>query len=237
MKLSARRLRRLPAVVLPQVPQQAQLLDTVRRFDPDAALTDGGISFGAGIRLAGPQQITPDLGQKAEVPPGHAWVTSDSGPFQTWLVRGLAKRFGGYAHLPQPVIADDVSEVVIVHTPRQVSPGELAARLSGHVPGLAPAGGREEDGSFFLTSQASPIRIRCDSPDVPSLRWLLPLALGPLRQEPGLHGYRFGSDLADPRVVRPAVAAALELAQGVGGVATDRDRFRVDAIDEPALYR
>jgi hypothetical protein len=236
VKLSARRLRRLPAVVLPYVPPQAQMLDAVRRFDPEAAPTDGGISFGAGVRLAGPQQITTDMAGKAAVPQGHAWVTSDSGPFQTWLARGLARRFGGYAHLPQPVVADDATEVVIVHTPRQVSPGELAARLSGHVPGIV-AGEREEDGSFFLTSQVSPIRIRCDSPDVPSLRWLLPLALGPLRQEPGLHGYRFGSDLADPRVVRLAVDAALELAQGVGGIATDRDRFRILASDDPALYR
>jgi hypothetical protein len=236
MKLSARRLRRLPAVVLPQVPHPDQLLDAVRRFDPDAAPTEGGISFGAGIRLSGPQQITTDMADKAEVPPGHAWVTSDSGPFQSWLARGLARRFGGYAHLPQPVVADDATEVVIVHAPRQVSPGELSARLSGLVPGLV-AGEREQDGSFFLTSQISPIRIRCDTPDVPSMRWLLPLALGPLRQEPGLHGYRFGTEYRDPRVVRLAVDAALELADRVGGVATDRDRFRVFASDEPALYR
>lgn len=236
MKLSARRLRRLPAVVLPQVPRQAWLLDAVRRFDPDAAETEGGISFGAGIRLAGPQTVTPDVAGKANLPQGHAWMVSDSGPFQTWLARGLARRFGGYAHLPQPVVADDQSEVVVVHTPRKVSPDELAARLSAQVPGLV-AGDSEQDGSFFLTSQASPIRIRCDSPEVPSLRWLLPLALGPLRQEPGLHGYRFGSEISDPRVARLAVVAALELAQGVGGVATDRDRFRVFDPDDPALYR
>lgn len=236
MKLSARRLRRLPAVVLPQVPRQEWLLDAVRRFDPGAAVTDGGISFGAGIRLAGPQPILPDMAQKAGVPHGHAWMTSDSGPFQTWLIRGLARRFGGYAHLPQPVIADDGSEVVIVHTPRKVSPDELAARLSGQVPGLR-AGDREQDGSVFLTSPMSPIRVRCDSPEVPSLRLLLPLALGPLRQEPGLHGYRFGSDTTDPRTVRLTAVAALELAQGVGGVATDRDRFMVFEPDDPALYR
>jgi len=236
MKLSARRLRRLPAVVLPQVPRQAWLLDAVRRFDPDATETDGGISFGAGLRLAGPQPVTPDVAGKANLPQGHAWMVSDSGPFQSWLTRGLARRFGGYAHLPQPVVADDRSEVVIVHTPRKVAPDELAARLSAQVPGLV-AGGREQDGSFFLTSQASPIRIRCDSPDVDSLRWLLPLALGPLRQEPGLHGYRFGSEYDDPRIVRLAAVAALELAQGVGGVATDRDRFRVYEPDDPALYR
>lgn len=237
MNFSARRLRRLPAVVLPRVPEQAWLLDAVRRFDPEAAATEGGISFGAGIRLAGPQRITTDLAQKAMMPQGYAWVTSDSGPFQTWLVRGLARRFGGFAHLPQPAVADDVSEVVIVHTPRRVSPDELATRVSRHVPGLV-AGVPEQDGSLFLTSQISPIRVRCDSPDVPSLRWLLPLALGPLRQEPGLHGYRFGSDLTeDVHVVRRAVAAALELAYGVGGVVTDRDRFRVIDADEPALYR
>lgn len=236
MKLTARRLRRLPAVVLPQVPRQAWLLDVVRRFDPNAIITDGGIAFGAGIRLAGPQPIMPDLAQAARVPHGHAWMTSDSGPFQTWLIRGLARRFGGYAHLPQPVVADDRSEVVIVHTPRKVSPDELAARLSGHMPGLR-AGEHEQDGSFFMTSEVNPIRIRCDSPEVPSLRWLLPLALGPLRQEPGLHGYRFGTDTADPRVVRLAAVAALELAQGVGGVATDRDRFTVFDPDDPALYR
>lgn len=236
MKLSARRLRRLPALVLPQVPQQARLLDAVRRFDPEAAETEGGISFGAGIRLAGPYTISPDVAGKANLPRGHAWMVSDSGPFQTWLARGLARRFGGYAHLPQPAVADDVSEVVIVHTPRKVTPDELAARLSAQVPGLV-AGDREQDGSFFLTSQVSPIRIRCDSPEVPSLRWLLPLALGPLRQDPGLHGYRFGSDMSHPQVVRLATVAALELARSVGGVATDRDRFRVFEPDDPALYR
>jgi hypothetical protein len=236
MKLSARRLRRLPAVVLPQVPQQAWLLDAVRRFDPDAKEVEGGISFGAGIRLAGPQRITPDIAAKTDLPPGHAWVASDSGPFQTWLARGLAWRFGGHAHLPQPVVADDASEVVIVHTPRRVSPDELAARLSAQVPGLT-AGVPENDGSFFLTSDVSPVRIRCDSPDVPSMRWLLPLALGPMRQDPGLHGYRFGRETGDARVVRLAASAALELAQGVGGVATDRDRFRVFDPDDPALYR
>jgi hypothetical protein len=237
MKLSARRLRKLPAVVLPQVPRQAWLLDAVRRFDPDATETDGGISFGAGIRLAGPQPVSADVAGKAHLPQGHAWMVSDSGPFQSWLTRGLARRFGGYAHLPQPVAADDRSEVVVVHTPRKVSPDELAARLSAQVPGLV-AGEREQDGSFFLTSRTSPIRIRCDSPDVPTLRWLLPLALGPLRQEPGLHGYRFGSEMVDDtRVVRLAVVAALELARGVDGVATDRDRFRVFDPDDPALYR
>jgi hypothetical protein len=240
MKFSARRLRRLPAVVLPQVPQQAWLLDAVRRFDPDAApVEDGGISFGAGIRLAGPQRITPEIAAKTGLTPGHAWVASDSGPFQTWLARGLASRFGGHAHLPQPVVADDASEVVIVHTPRKVAPDELAARLNRLVPGLV-AGAPEQDGSFFLTSAISPVRIRCDSPDVPSLRWLLPLALGPMRQDPGLHGYRFGrvpGGADDAAVVRLAAVAALEIAQGVGGVATDRDRFRVFDPDDRALYR
>jgi hypothetical protein len=240
MKLSARRLRRLPAVVLPQVPQQAWLLDAVRRFDPDAApVEEGGISFGAGIRLAGPQRITPETSAKTGLPPGHAWVASDSGPFQTWLARGLASRFGGHAHLPQPVVGDDASEVVIVHTPRKVSPDELAGRLNRLVPGLT-AGAPEQDGSFFLTSAISPVRIRCDSPDVPSLRWLLPLALGPMRQDPALHGYRFGRvpDRADDAAnVRLAAAAALEFAHGVGGIATDRDRFRVFDPDDPALYR
>ncbi|GAB2814528.1 hypothetical protein GCM10027176_18920 [Actinoallomurus bryophytorum] len=238
MKLSARRLRRLPAVVLPQVPQHAWLLDAVRRFDPDAVpVEDTSISFGAGIRLAGPQRITSETAAKIGLPPGHAWVASDSGPFQTWLVRGLAWRFGGHAHLPQPVVADDASEVVIVHTPRKISPDELAARFNQLVPGLR-AGAPEQDGSFFLTSAISPVRIRCDSPDVPSLRWLLPLALGPMRQDPGLHGYRFGrvpNSAGD--AVRLAATAALELAQGVGGVATDRDRFRVFDPDDPALYR
>jgi hypothetical protein len=241
MKLSARRLRRLPAVVLPQVPQHAWLLDAVRRFDPYATpVEDGGISFGAGIRLAGPQRITPETAAKTGLPLGHAWVASDSGPFQTWLARGLAVRFGGHAHLPQPVVGDDPSEVVIVHTPRKVSPDELAGRLNQRVPGLT-AGAPEQDGSFFLTSTISPVRIRCDSPDVPSLRWLLPLALGPMRQEPGLHGYRFGRvpGKADDAAknVRLAAAAALEFAQGVGGIATDRDRFRVFDADDPALYR
>jgi hypothetical protein len=232
MRFSARRLRRVPAVVFPQVPRQEQLLGAVRRFDPAAAAVDGGISFGAGIRLAGPYPVTPELAARVNLPQGYVWMTSDSGPFQTWLVRGLARRFGGYAQLPQPAVADDPSEVVIVHTPRQVPVGELAA----YVPGLV-AGEQESDGSVFLTSPASPVRIRCDTPEVPSLRWLLPLALGPLRQEPGLHGYRFGSAVAgDPRVVRLAAGAALDLARRVGGVATDRDRFRVDDPDDPALY-
>jgi hypothetical protein len=230
MRLSARRLRRLPAVVLPQAPAQGWLLDAVRRFDPDAAQVEGGISFGAGVRLAGPQPITAESALKVGLPPGSAWVASDSGPFQTWLVRGLARRFGGHAHLPQPVVADDASEVVIVHTPRQVSSDELSARLPGFT-----AGAPEDDGSFFLTSPHSPIRVRCDGPEVPSLRWLLPLALGLLRQEPGLHGYRFGS--ADGQGVRLAATAAIEFAQAVGGVATDRDRFRVFDPEDPALYR
>jgi len=234
--MKIRRLRKLPALVLPHVPRQEALLDAVRRFDPEATPVDGGIAFGAGIRLAGPQPITSETGDKANLPPGHAWVASDSGPFQTWLTRGLARRFGGYAHLPQPAIVDDATEVVIVHTPRKISPGELAARLSAYVPGLE-AGPKESDGSFFLAGPHSPVRIRCDSPEVPSLRWLLPLALGPLRQEPGLHGYRFGSEPGDPRVVRLAAAAAIELARGVGGVVTDRDRFLVDDHDDPALYQ
>jgi hypothetical protein len=237
MKVSARRLRKLPALVLPQVPQHDWLLDAVRRFDPDATPVDGGIAFGAGIRLAGPQRITSEMAARTRIPPGHAWMVSDSGPFQTWLTRGLARRFNGHAHLPQAVVADDPSEVVVVHTPRRVSSDDLAARLSQRAPGLA-AGPPESDGSYFLTSPDSPIRIRCDSPDVPSLRWLLPLALGPLRQEPGLHGYRFGSEsAADPQVVRAAAAIALEFARAVGGVATDRDRFRVEDPNEPALYR
>jgi hypothetical protein len=237
MGLSARRLRKLPAVVLPQVPPPARLLETVRLFDPAAAPVDGGITFGAGIRLAGPHPVTPDLTAKADLPRGHAFVVSDSGPFQSWLTRGLARRFGGYAHLPQHTIAEDPAEVVVVHTPRKVSPDELTARLSAHLPGLV-AQGREADGSFFLTSPLVPIHIRCDGPEVPSLRWLLPLALGPLRREPGLHGYRFGiGPGGDSGGVRLAATAALELARGVDGVATDPDRFRVFEPGDPGLCR
>ena len=214
MKLSARRLRRLPAVVLPQVPQHAWLLGRVRRFDPYAApVEDGGVCSARGSGSPGRRGSAPETAAKTGLPLGHAWVASDSGPFQTWLARGLAVRFGGHAHLPQPVVGDDPSEVVIVHTPRKVSPDELAGRLNQRVPGLT-AGAPEQDGSFFLTSTISPVRIRCDSPDVPSLRWLLPLALGPMRQEPGLHGYRFGRvpGKADDAAknVRLAAAAALE---------------------------
>lgn len=228
-----RRLRKRPALLLKQLPRQDQLLDAVRHFDPDAAPVDTGIAFGAGIRLAGPQTITPERAAKAQVPPGHAWIVSDSGPFQTWLIRGLARRFDGYAHLPTVVIVDDASEIVVVHTSRRIEPYELGAHLPGFTEGPS-----ESDGSYFLTSPNSPVRIRCDSPDVPSMRWLLPLALGTLRQEPGLHGYRFGSDSAgDPQVVRAAAAVALDLARAVGGVATDRDRFRFEDPDDPALYR
>jgi hypothetical protein len=231
--MKVRRLRKLPALVLPQVPPRDRLLDAVRRFDPDATAVDGGIAFGAGLRLAGPEAIGPETAAKAQIPPGHVWVVSDSGPFQSWLARGLARRFHGYAHLPQAVIADDASEVVVVHTPRRIEPHELGA----YVPRFT-AGPPEGDGSYFLTSANSPVRIRCDSPDVPSMRWLLPLALGPLRQEPGLHGYRFGSDRAgDPQVVRAAAGIALEFARAVGGIATDRDRFRVEDPNDPALYR
>jgi hypothetical protein len=83
-----------------------------------------------------------------------------------------------------------------------------------------------------------PVHIRCDGPEVPSLRWLLPLALGPLRREPGLHGYRFSIDAArDPRLVRLVATAALELAAGADGVATDLDRFRIYEPGDPGLYR
>ena len=237
MGVSARRLRKMPAVVLPRPPEPQRLLSAIRLFDPEAAQVDGGIAFAAGVRLAGPEPVTPDLAAKSNLPQGHAFVASDSGPFQNWLARGLARRFGGYAHLPQPMVADDPTEVVVVHTPRKVSPGELAARLSAYVPGLAPEG-QEADGSFFLTSRHAPINIRCDGPEVASLRWLLPLALGPMRREPGLHGYRFGiTGQRDPRFVRLAASAALELAQGVDGVTTDLDRFRVFEPGDPGLYR
>jgi hypothetical protein len=129
-------------------------------------------------------------------------------------MRGLARRYGGYAHLPHRSIEDDPDEVVVVHTPRRVRPEELSAL----VPALT-AQRPEADGSVFLSSRK--IHIRCDGPEVESLRWLLPLALGPLRDEPDLHGYRFSGD---PRV---AMQTALELARRTGGVATDRDRFRV----------
>jgi hypothetical protein len=237
MGMSARRLRKVPAVVLPRPPEPQRWLTAIRLFDPEAAPVDGGVAFGAGVRLAGPHPVTPDLAAKGGLPQGHAFVASDSGPFQTWLVRGLARRFGGYAHLPQQPVAEDPTEVVVVHTPRKVSPGEVAARLSALVPGLAPDG-REEDGSFFLTTPQAPIGIRCDGPEVPSLRWLLPLALGPMRQEPGLHGYRFGiGGDRDPRFVRLVATAALELAEGVGGVTTDLDRFRIFEPGDPGLYR
>ena len=227
MSLSVRRLRRLPAVVVPRVPPQEHLLNTVRLFDPEAAPVDGGITYGAGIRLAGPYPVTPDVAEKASLPQGHAYLMSDSGPFQTWLTRGLARRYGGHAHLPRQTISEDIGEIVIVHTPRKVSPDELAARLSGHLPQLT-AERPESDGSFFLTTAYAPIQIRCDSPEVESLRWLLPLALGPLRREAGLHGYRFGIvPGGDVRAVPLLVTAALELARGVSGIATDADRFRV----------
>lgn len=237
MGLSARRLRKVPAVVLPRPPEPQRWLAAIRRFDPEAAPVDGGVAFGAGVRLAGPHPVTSDLAAKSTLPEGHAFVASDSGPFQNWLARGLARRFGGYAHLPQQMVVDDPTEVVVVHTPRKVSPGELASRLSAFIPGLAPDG-PEEDGSFFLSTPQAPISIRCDGPEVPSLRWLLPLALGPMRREPGLHGYRFGvAGERDPRWIRLGATAALELADGVGGVTTDLDRFRVFEPGDPGLYR
>jgi hypothetical protein len=237
MGVTARRLRKVPAVVLPRLPEPDRWLAAIRLFDPEAVPVDGGVAFAAGARLAGPHPVTPDLAAKARLPEGHAFVASDSGPFQHWLVRGLARRFGGYAHLPQPAVADDPTEVVVVHTPRKVSPEELAARLSALIPGLTPDG-PEEDGSFFLTTPRLPVGIRCDGPEVPSLRWLLPLTLGPMRQEPGLHGYRFGvAGQRDPRLVRLVAAAALELADGVGGVTTDLDRFRLFDPGDPGLYR
>lgn len=237
MKPSARKLRKVPAAVLPQPPEPARLLAAVRLFDPAAAPVDGGVTFGAGVRLAGPFPVTPELADKAGLPPGHGYMASDFGPFQSWLVRGLARRFGGHAHLPQETFPDDPTEVVIVHVPRKVSAEELAARLSAYLPGLAPAG-QEADGSFVLAGRDIPVHIRCDGPGVPSLRWLLPLALGPLRGEPGLHGYRFSAGANhDPRLVRLVATAALELAEGVGGVATDLDRFRVYDPGDPGLYR
>lgn len=237
MRLSARRLRKVPAVVLSQPPEPGRLLEAVRRFDPEAAPVDGGIAFAAGVRLAGPHPVDPDVADKAGVPQGHAFVASDSGPFQTWLARGLARRFGGHAHLPQDEFPDDPTEVVVVHAPRKVSAEELAARLGAYVRGLAPVG-HEADGSLVIASREVPLHIRRDGPEVPSFRWLLPLALGPLRRDPGLHGYRFGTpQRRDPRLVRLAATAALEFAGAVGGVATDMDRFRVFAPDDPGLYR
>jgi hypothetical protein len=198
---------------------------------------DGGITFGAGVRLAGPHTVTAEFEAKTGFPQGHAFVASDSGPFETWLARGLARRFGGHAHLPQQIVADDPTEVVVVHTPRKVSPDELAARISSYVPGLVPDG-READGSLFLSSPHVPVHVRCDEPEVQSLRWLLPLAIGPLRREPGLHGYRFGVGQGrDSRVVRLAATAALELAHGADDVATDLDRFRIFEPGDPGLYR
>jgi hypothetical protein len=202
-----------------------RLLDAVRLFDPEATLVDGGITFGAGVRLAGPEAVTPNLARKTGLPQGHVWVVSDEGPFPTWLVRGLARRFGGYAHVPRQVIADEPGEVAVVHTARPARTDELGRWLPGLV-----AGAPEADGSYFLSSPLSPVRVRCDGPEVASLRWLLPPALGPLRQEPGLHGYRFLAETAD--AVRPAATAAWGLAQVTGGVVTDRDRFRVASVDE-----
>ncbi len=210
--MRSRRLKKLPAVVFQQRPDG--LLDTVRLFDPDAARTEGGITFGAGIRLSGPYTITQEISPKVDLPPGHAYAASDDGPFQMWLMRGLARRYGGYPRLPQKSIEDDPDEIVVVHTPKRVTPEQLQAL----VPALTQQR-PEDDGSFFMTSQH--VMIRCDSPEVESMRWLLPLALGPMRSEPGLHGYRFGGD------PRTAMSAALELARRTGGVATDRDRFRI----------
>lgn len=49
----------------------------------------------------------------------------------------------------------------------------------------------------------------------------LPLAIGPLRQDPALHGYRFGSEPAgDPHVVRTLAEVALDLGQGGRRTAT-----------------
>ena len=237
MTPSVRKLRKVPAVVLPQPPDPRALLAVVRLFDPDAAPVDGGVTFGAGVRLAGPFPVTPDLADKVRLPQGHGFAASDYGPFQNWLVRGLARRFGGYAHLPQETFSDDPTEVVVVHVPRKVSAEELAARLSAYLPGLAPVG-HEADRSFVLAGRNVPVHIRCDGPEVPSLRWLLPLALGPLRREPGLHGYRFSIDgVRDPRLVRLVATAALELAAGAGGIATDLDRFRIQDPGDPGLYR
>ena len=64
MKPSARKLRKVPAVVLPQPPEPGRLLAAVQRFDPEAAPVDGGVTFGAGVRLAGPFPVTPDLADK-----------------------------------------------------------------------------------------------------------------------------------------------------------------------------
>ena len=84
MVLSARRLRRLPAVVPRQVPRPALLLDAVRLFDAEAAPVEGGITFGAGIRLAGPHPVTPDVAAKSNLPQGHAWMATDPDRFRVF---------------------------------------------------------------------------------------------------------------------------------------------------------
>ncbi|WP_157963511.1 hypothetical protein [Actinocorallia populi] len=120
----ARRVRRGPTLLLPEVPQR--LLETVRLFAPEARQEEGVVVAGSAL-LEGPFEVTSRLARLAELPEG--WAVAYVGEGPDGLVAGLARRLGGlWFQNGRPVAyRDDEDQTVTVYLPRRPDPERLTS--------------------------------------------------------------------------------------------------------------
>ncbi|MBB2911220.1 hypothetical protein FHS43_002485 [Streptosporangium becharense] len=226
--LSARRLRTGHALLLGYRPDPALLLETVRRCSPVARADRKGIRVTRKMRLRGPIDITPAIESRAGLPTGWrtAYVLEETGrdiggPYcAPWnVVEGLARLLNGAAH-PEPGPRDALASVVGCR--EEMSPDRLVELLAGVIPDLRVHEWADDETLVFRNG-TSPIRV---------------LAIRYHSEREGRTNIEYEMDVEDPASRTPDLFMTGELAARLiagetGGVAQDRDGFRLPDRDTP----
>lgn len=193
----ARRIRRGPTLLLPEVPER--LLETVRLFAPEARQEIGTVTAGPAV-LRGPFEVTPWTARRARIPEG--WPVAYVGEGSDNLVAGLARRLGGLWFQnggPAPS-RDEEDQTVTVYLPCRPDPERLTSLVGDATHTDAPGTDLYSGGLVSLVvRRVHEHHVTCDlhSPDP----------------------HRLGS-------------TALAIAREFGGIALDRDGYRITAPED-----
>jgi hypothetical protein len=238
---AARRVRRGSTLLLPYVPDPAQVLETVRLFHPAAEQRGDTIRTVDGIALRGPVVITPGAARRAGIPPG--WPVAYVSRGDSEVVPGLAHRLGGrWFHDGRPVRGRDTDHhQATVYLTERPDPDSLSALLAPYAAPLTESSQelKEVEGVTVRYGIAHS-RVRDTGIDLyvgPRIAGLVrpaeerPYALGGLRSNPEL----LTCDLAETKVEAQApdelamdvAQASLAIVEAYKGVALDVDGYRI----------
>jgi hypothetical protein len=247
---TAKRLADGPTLVLAASSAEA-ITEVLLAYDPAMRMRGDRFVFGNGVRLCGPVELTPDLTQKAGLPPGltaayYADVVKtgrrgsrpDHAKWQDaeLLVRGLAERLGAMMHdarLPM-----NISLSACVYSAQPIPAGEVISVLQPFTDDeLFVEEGKNVPGAYFLLSVREPRFITIYWPPRLSLATVAPppLALGALRDSEHSRwelGTKFPVASADREIRLTLGAAALALAERVAGIVIDPYGFPVIRPDD-----